>query len=73
MSEGNEEEFVGAAPKTDNSQVQDVETIKSLDEMNKPSVTVSKTAAIVLVLALGAHAFFEGIAFGLITSIEQAG
>ena len=28
-------------------------------------VTVSKAAAIVLVLALGAHAFFEGIAFGL--------
>lgn len=72
MSEGNEEEFVGA-PKTNDSQVQDVETIKSLDDMKKPSVTVSKTAAIVLVLALGAHAFFEGIAFGLITTIEQAG
>ncbi len=36
-------------------------------------MTVSKTAAIVLVLALGAHAFFEGIAFGLLTTIEQAG
>lgn len=69
-----DEEFVGAAPKTDNSQVQDgVEKIQSLDDIGKPSVTVSKTAAIVLVLALGAHAFFEGIAFGLITSIEQAG
>jgi len=68
-----DEEFVGA-PKTDNSQVQDgVEKIQSLDDIGKPSVTVSKTAAIVLVLALGAHAFFEGIAFGLITSIEQAG
>jgi solute carrier family 39 (zinc transporter), member 1/2/3 len=68
-----DEEFLGA-PKTDNSQVQDgVEKIQSLDDIGKPSVTVSKTAAIVLVLALGAHAFFEGIAFGLITSIEQAG
>jgi len=31
----------------------------------KTSVHVSKTAAIILVLAIGVHAFFEGIAFGL--------
>lgn len=35
--------------------------------------TVSKTAAIILVLALGAHAFFEGIAFGLTPEISSAG
>ena len=35
--------------------------------------TVSRTTAIVLVLALGFHALFEGIAFGLMTEIEQAG
>ena len=39
----------------------------------KTNTTVSKTAAIILVLALGAHAFFEGIAFGLQTEVEQAG
>ena len=39
----------------------------------KDGKSVSKTAAIILVLALGAHAFFEGIAFGLQTSIESAG
>ena len=35
--------------------------------------TVSKTTAIVLVLALGFHAVFEGIAFGLMTDLSQAG
>lgn len=40
---------------------------------DKPTETVSKTAAIILVLAIGAHAFFEGIAFGLQTEIEAAG
>ena len=34
--------------------------------------TVSKASAIILVLAIGAHAFFEGIAFGLQTSVESA-
>lgn len=34
---------------------------------------MSKTAAIVLVFALGAHALFEGIAFGLLTELGQAG
>lgn len=42
-------------------------------EEEKPAETVSKTAAIILVLAIGAHAFFEGIAFGLQTTIESAG
>ena len=37
------------------------------------TATVSKTTAIVLVLALGFHALFEGIAFGLMTEIGQAG
>ena len=36
-------------------------------------MTVSKASAIILVLALGAHAFFEGIAFGLQTEISSAG
>ena len=40
--------------------------------MTKTGETVSKTAAIVLVIAIGFHAFFEGIAFGLLTEIEQA-
>ena len=35
--------------------------------------TMSKTTAIVLVLALGFHSLFEGLAFGLMTEIEQAG
>ena len=39
----------------------------------KPTETVSKTAAIILILALGAHAFFEGIAFGLQSEIDSAG
>ena len=42
-------------------------------EAVKTNTTVSKTAAIILVLALGAHAFFEGIAFGLQTTVESAG
>ena len=43
------------------------------EEEGKTSNTVSKAAAIILVLALGAHAFFEGIAFGLQTTVESAG
>ena len=39
----------------------------------KPAATVSKTSAIVLILALGFHAVFEGIAFGLLTEIVNAG
>ena len=58
------------APKT--SSVEKVEVSGKVAEQ-KTTVTVSKTAAIVLVLALGAHAFFEGIAFGLQTSIGSAG
>ena len=41
-------------------------------EAGTPSETVSKTAAIILVIAIGFHAFFEGIAFGLLGEIEQA-
>ena len=45
------------------------------DKPSRPALdtTVSKTTAIVLVLALGFHALFEGIAFGLLVEIEQAG
>ena len=39
----------------------------------KTSETVSKTSAIILVLAIGVHALFEGIAFGLQDSIDKAG
>lgn len=46
---------------------------KSDDAKQESGETVSKAAAIILVLALGAHAFFEGIAFGLQTTIESAG
>ena len=34
--------------------------------------TVSKTSAVVLILAIGVHALFEGIAFGLQTEMENA-
>lgn len=52
----------------------DVTPAAAADASSKAAgVSVSKTAAIILVLALGAHAFFEGIAFGLQTSIESAG
>lgn len=34
---------------------------------------VSKTAGVVLVLALGVHAFFEGISFGMLPSADAAG
>ena len=33
---------------------------------------MSKAAAIILVLALGAHAFFEGLAFGLLKEVDSA-
>ena len=51
----------------------DISPAATTDASKAPAITVSKTAAIILVLALGAHAFFEGIAFGLQTSIESAG
>ena len=35
-------------------------------------VTVSKTAAIILVLAIGTHNIFEGMAFGLMETVDQA-
>ena len=38
---------------------------KPKEKQPQTSVHVSKTAAIILVLAIGVHAFFEGIAFGL--------
>ena len=34
-------------------------------EAQAPEATVSKTSAIVLICAIGVHAVFEGIAFGL--------
>ena len=34
---------------------------------------MSKTSAIILVLALGAHSFFEGVAFGLQTTLGSTG
>ena len=34
---------------------------------------MSKTTAIVLILALGFHSVFEGIAFGLMTEVTEAG
>ena len=36
-----------------------------VDQKQQTSVHVSKTAAIILILAIGVHALFEGIAFGL--------
>ena len=35
-------------------------------------VTVTKTTAIMLVVAISFHALFEGIAFGLLTEINTA-
>merc|ERR1712151_591559 len=44
------------------------------DDIARPQIdsTVSKSTAIVLVLALGFHSLFEGIAFGLLSEIESA-
>ena len=39
----------------------------------KTRQTVSKTSAIILVLAIGFHSLFEGIAFGLQKEVESAG
>ena len=52
---------------------ENIVVIEKPEAKQASAVTVSKTAAIILVLALGAHSFFEGIAFGLQTSIEGAG
>ena len=41
-------------------------------EGDAPEATVSKTSAIVLICAIGVHAVFEGIAFGLQTEMENA-
>ena len=42
-------------------------------EDNSPKkATVSKTTGIIRAVALGAHALFEGIAFGLLPDIAQA-
>ena len=46
---------------------------KQKSDAVKQNATVSKTSAIILVLALGVHSLFEGIAFGLITEVEEAG
>ena len=64
---------VGALPKahTNDNKVAP-QGVKEV-EKEGTSETVSKTSAIILVLAIGFHAFFEGIAFGLQTSIESAG
>ena len=42
------------------------------DQPEQTRQTVSKASAIILVLAIGVHAFFEGIAFGLQATIEKA-
>lgn len=68
-SEKNKGEVISISfEKTSNNE--DPTKVKALDGEN---VTVSRTAAIILVLALGAHAFFEGIAFGLQTEVDSAG
>ena len=50
----------------------EVENNKPKEQEEATSTTVSKASAIILVIAIGAHAFFEGIAFGLQTSVESA-
>ena len=57
--------------KNDNRVAPIVEAGKAGEE-DDTTETVSKASAIILVLAIGAHAFFEGIAFGLQTSVESA-
>ena len=49
------------------------ESPEETDLKLKHEVTLSKTTGILLSIAIGAHAFFEGIAFGLQTEIESAG
>ena len=64
---------VGALPKTHVNDNKVAPQGVKQEAKEGTSETVSKTSAIILVLAIGFHAFFEGIAFGLQTSIESAG
>ena len=49
------------------------EANKGVAEEKDVAETVSKTSAVILVIAIGFHAVFEGIAFGLMTEINNAG
>ena len=53
-------------------QLKSLEVEATCDKTGQAKTTVSRTAAIILTLALGAHAFFEGIAFGLQTTVDSA-
>ena len=58
------------------AKVSDEETAeanKGVTEKKDAAETVSKTSAVILVIAIGFHAVFEGIAFGLMTEINNAG
>ena len=61
----------GQSASVDNSEV--AQPAANAKQPVKTSETVSKTSAIILVLAIGVHALFEGIAFGLQDSIDKAG
>ena len=41
-------------------------------DVKAPTATVSKTTGVILAFAMGFHAFFEGIAFGLLTEVNLA-
>ena len=58
------------------AKVSDEETAeanKGVAQEKDAAETVSKTSAVILVIAIGFHAVFEGIAFGLMTEINNAG
>ena len=44
----------------------------TMSNASECKATVSKSSAIILILAIGVHALFEGIAFGLQTEVESA-
>lgn len=63
----------GGLPQTpNNGMVENKVAPNNAEAPEEPRRTVSKASAIILVLAIGVHAFFEGIAFGLQTTIEKA-
>ena len=63
---------IGGLPKTHINDNKVAPQGDAKKESVEPRQTVSKASAIILVLAIGAHAFFEGIAFGLQTTVESA-
>lgn len=63
------EESVVVAP---SENITEEKPVKTQKELFAGEVTVTKTTAVMLVVAISFHAIFEGIAFGLLNEIETA-